>query len=239
MSAMNVDSFATERFGSAGPLVCATNLDAMDWMPEDRIWTPEPGGSSVSTIDLVALSHAEIPGPLCARLGGFYVEFRINDGWDKGLAGPRILIHTLSGSNAIIIARDLGSYIYDWQPGQSFGPPPVILAINGGDTMSVVSFDVQAKKARLRITHTARKPIFDGPTGMVLGGVEVDAGGWIIVGGHIVKVPPRSPMLKLLSRVALLSQAHDLLGESEFGRIAAPVFEDVEGLAKEGRKQIG
>ncbi len=38
--------------------------------------------------------------------------------------------------------------------------------------------------------------------GEILGGIAQDGGGWIIVGGKVIKVPPRSPLLEILNTLA-------------------------------------
>jgi hypothetical protein len=43
----------------------------------------------------------------------------------------------------------------------------------------------------------------------VLGGVTSDGGGFIIIGGKIIKVPPRSPLLKLLNALVALEAVSD------------------------------
>ena len=90
MSAMNVHSHTHSRFGQRGPLLCAANLDSMEWLPSARVWR-EPITSSFSEcVDLVPLGHPEIPGYLAAKIGGYYVEFRTQDRWDAGI--PRATV---------------------------------------------------------------------------------------------------------------------------------------------------
>jgi hypothetical protein len=36
----------------------------------------------------------------------------------------------------------------------------------------------------------------------LFGGVAVDAGGWLVVGGHFIPIPPRSPIMPMLLRTA-------------------------------------
>ncbi|MET4134353.1 hypothetical protein [Pseudarthrobacter sp. PvP090] len=48
--------------------------DPMGWLPGMRVWTPQDHQSSITDFDLVSLGHAEVPGYLAARVGGYYVE---------------------------------------------------------------------------------------------------------------------------------------------------------------------
>jgi hypothetical protein len=53
--------------------------------------------------------------------------------------------------------------------------------------------------------------------GTILGGIEVDGGGLVILpGGKIVPVPPRGPVLELLTQVALLAET-ELTGDVALG----------------------
>jgi hypothetical protein len=38
--------------------------------------------------------------------------------------------------------------------------------------------------------------------GEILGGITQDGGGWVVVGGKLLKVPPRSPLVRLLQLLA-------------------------------------
>jgi hypothetical protein len=39
--------------------------------------------------------------------------------------------------------------------------------------------------------------------GILFGGAAADGGGWIFVGGKIIRIPPRSPLVRLLEEVAI------------------------------------
>ncbi|WP_354348881.1 hypothetical protein [Pseudarthrobacter sp. PvP090] len=89
----------------------------------------------------------------------------------------------------------------EWQPGKTLGPAGLTLAIAGG-TISILSFDLPGKKPRFRVQHQVAKPIVAGPAMDVFGGVAVGGGGIIIVGGKVNRVPPRSPVIAMLTRLA-------------------------------------
>ena len=237
MSAMNVSSRPDPRFGQSGPLLCAANQDHMGWLPADRVWTPAPNQSSVSDFDLVALGYPEVPGYLAARVGGYYVEFRTADGWDAGLSGPCVLIHAMSGPNAVVVAQDRTHLVNEWQPGQTFGPSDLEMAVNGGIRITVLSFDLPGRTARIRVHRQMAKPLVVGPAVDLIGGVAVDGGGFIIVGGKVIKVPPRSPVIGMLSRLAVVSQAEETLGEVARTTVTNAVFTEIEELARQARLQ--
>jgi hypothetical protein len=227
MSAMNVDSTTVPRFGRAGPLLCAANLDRMGWLPAARVWSC-PGGNSSSSdvIDLVSLGHPEIPGYLAAKLGNVYVEFRTVDGFDAGCHRPMVLLHMLSDPNAIVLASDLNHHVNDWQPGQTYGPSDLVLILNGGVRIEILSFDLNAKKARVSVRCVARNP-FPMLVGQVFGGVAVDGGGLLILpNGKVLRVPPRGPVTVLLEQIGTMLEAESavagLAGALGLGRAAQP-----------------
>jgi len=207
MSAMNVYSTFDQKFGERGPLLCAANLDRMGWLPASRVWTASGGNSSWSDeIDIVSMSHPEIPGYLAAYVGGVYVEFRTQDNWDQRIPQPGVLLHRLVDPNAVILASDLKNYIDDWQPGQMYGASDIEMAIQGGIQIRIKSFDLNGKRARISLRVAASRPYVVGP-GQIFGGVASDGGGWLILNGKIVRIPPNSPVMSLAEEMATLISA--------------------------------
>ncbi len=237
MSAMNVSNFIDPRFDQSGPLLCTANQDLMGWLPAARVWTPPSHQSSVTDIDLVSLGHPEVPGYLAARAGGYYIEFRTNDGWDAGLGQPCVLVHRLVGPNAVVIAQDKTSFVNEWQPGQTLGPSDLEMALTGGTRITIVSFDVANRTARIRVQNQVAKPIVAGPAIDVFGSVGVDGGGLVIVGGTVVKIPPHSPVLEMVTRLAMVSLAEQTAGADVQGPTAKAALREVEQLAKQARQR--
>ena len=238
MSAMNVFTTPHPKFTNTGPRLCTANQDFMGWLPSTRVWSPPEHRSSLTDVDLVALSHSDTPGYICAKVGGFYLEFRVRDGLDAGIPGPAVLIHTLNGPNAMIMARNAATYDNDFQVGNSYGASPPFINITGGTRIEILSFNIPAHKARVRIQVQMSRPIFGGlggTGGTVIGGVTVDGGGWIIVGGKVIRIPPRSPVLGVLAKLALVSQALETLGGSARNAVSAEIWKDVEAAAKLAR----
>jgi hypothetical protein len=230
MSAMNVFSFNHPRFNESGPGLNAANLDRMGWLPAARVWTPPHQNSSqVDSFDLVSLSFPDIPGLLAARIGSLYLEFRTPDGWDAGIPFPGVLIHEMSGVNSVIIASDLANNVNHWQPGQVFGPPDLEFALKGGTRIEIGAFDLAAKKVRIKVTQRSTQPIVVGP-GQVFGGVTVGGDGWIILpGGRRVPVPPNSPLVNVMQKMAIVAEAEQFLGSSASEIITEAVLSDLIG----------
>jgi hypothetical protein len=237
MSAMNVYDRGGQPFSPLGPLLAAPNLDRMGWLDPTRVWTPSgTNSSSVDEFDLVSLGHREIPGYLAARIGGLYVEFRTQDGWDAAIPRAAVLIHTLRDPNAIVLSSDPANYVNDWQPGQTYGPSALVLALRGGTQIRVDSFDLEAKKARITVGRHAR-PIIEEGAVEIFGGIEADGGGWIVLpSGKIVRVPPRSPVLTLLDKLAVAGDT-TMLSEAARRSVEHAVLDDVAKAARKLAKE--
>jgi len=85
------------------------------------------------------------------------------------------------------------------------------MAIQGGVQVRVISFDLNAKKARVSVRVAARRPFVEGP-GQILGGVASDGGGWLILNGRIIPIPPRSPVMTVAEALANYVTAEANLG---------------------------
>lgn len=207
MSAMNVHGQPHAMYGSVGPLLCAHFVNQQGWMPQERKWTlPQHSGqrSFCETIDLVALGHREQPGYLMADLEDYTIEFRTKDGWDEGIPRPCVLIHRIVNGSPYLIPSDAERDVQDWQVGQTYNTNSWSFRLGSNISIQVISMDVENYKARIQICYSPGYNIgFDDAIwGQLIGGVAVGGGGWIIVGGKIKKVPPRSPLLKLLEKIS-------------------------------------
>lgn len=215
MSAMNVWSYRSERFGRSGPLLSVANMDRMGWLPASRVWSARTSNSSgTECFDLVSLSHPELPGFLGARVGELYVEFRTREGWDSGLPYPGVLLHVMSGDNAVVLASDRDKHVLHWQPGQVYGPDDLTFRIIGGTRIAIESFDQEARRARICVERRASRPYVAGP-GRISAGVAAGGGGYIILpSGRRVPVPPRSPLIAMLEEVAAGLEDERALGQA-------------------------
>lgn len=160
MSVQHADSYSGVQFGGSGPGINAYYLDKLGWMPRTRIATFGADGAATSTLTLAALNHPEASGPLLVRvpfdpgnLSHYYtVEFRRNDGWDRGIPRDTVLIHeikldTLNGGNTTYLVNTTNtptfgpSISYEWQPGMTFSVNGVTITVNsinsGANTASV------------------------------------------------------------------------------------------------------
>ena len=196
MSAMNVESDNGHRFSPRGPLLNVANLNRMGWLPAARVWHSMKNSSENYEVDIVALEHPEVGGYLAAQAGGWIAEFRMPDGFDGGLTRPTILFHNeLVNPNSHIIASDLVNNIQEWQPGQVYGNP-TIFARFGGTRVTVVSFDLKNKTARLRVQMKATKPPFlelEVIFGLGVGQLPHDGVVLVLRNGKIIPIPIPDP----------------------------------------------
>ena len=54
------------------------------------------------------------------------------------------------------------------------------------------------------ISQVFRLPDRDLPdlVGQIFGGVDVGGGGWLVIGNHFYKIPPRPPIMAIIARAA-------------------------------------
>jgi hypothetical protein len=197
MSAMNVNSDTGHRFSPRGPLLNVANLDRMGWLPAARVWHPMKNSSETYEIDIVALEHPEVPGYLAAQTGiGILAEFRMRDSFDGGLARPAVLFHEPANPNSYIIASDVANNNHEWLPGQVWGTSPPLYSRLGGMRITIVSFDLQKKTARLRVQVKATRPPFIGPEelfGLGIGRLARHGAILVLQNGKIIPIPIPEP----------------------------------------------
>lgn len=200
MSAMNVFSHWHQRFGQRGPLLCAPNLNRMSWLPRNRVWTSPHPGSFSECLELVPLGHPELPGYLAAEIGPYTIEMRVPDRWDAGLSQACVLIHRMSGDNAMVLASDKENWVNEWQAGQTFGPNQVEMVIAGGTRIQVAALDAANMKARICVNHQVGRDDKEGV--LILGSVAV-GDGWVLLKDVLYRIPPKGdPLRDMLGSLA-------------------------------------
>lgn len=211
MSAANVFSFNHPVFGNSGPIVNAANMDLRGWLDPSRVWNGWDGSRRLhQTISLRPLVRPDLPGFLAAWIGGYLLEYRTVESWDSGLFRPGVLIHRLGNNSSFLIPGDGGRQ--DLQVGDMFtdGLRPFerylrikVVEMNPSDPQAVIELEAQPSD-----------PVPPVGPGSIFGGVAVDGGGWLILNGKIIRVPPRSPVLELLQQISLLEMS-DQIGSQE------------------------
>lgn len=214
MSAMGVRSDHGHDFSPRGPLVNVPNMVRMGWMPPERVWRPMGNSSKTYEIDIVALGHPEIGGYLAAQGNGWIAEFRIPAGFDAGLTRPTVLFHNdIADPNSVIRPSDSVNHLYEWQPGQVFGNA-ALFARFGGVRVTVLSFDLQRKVARLRVHIKAARPPFVDPDvlfGLGIGRLPHEGQLLVVKNGKIVPMPVPEPELAFDGPTQIRAQIVDIV----------------------------
>ncbi len=152
MSAMNVWTFADAQSRGTGPGAAAVNLENLGWLHRSRVWRAWP--AQPQSITLAALNRPADDGYLAARLqfpftsdAAYYVEYRERTGWDRGLPGGRVLVHTRNAENGPEI---LGA---GWHPTGALaaGQDVVIPDVPSPVVVRVEAMDAAQHSATLRL----------------------------------------------------------------------------------------
>jgi hypothetical protein len=179
-----------------GPGINAANMWGQGWLDAARVWNAGDHQHN-STVQLRPLHRHDLSGYLAARIGQYLVEFRMPERWDSGLHAPMVLIHTFWNGRSYVhqyeddqMAMAAGDR---FKEGDSGDPLGAFLSIE------VASINEEQRIATLRVSRKPNRHPNAGP-GITFGGVDRGGGGFIIVGGKVVWVPPRSPILQILEK---------------------------------------
>ena len=193
---------------TAGPGLNAVNMDLAGWLDTTRVLET----SNSTTFRLRPLHRKDLPGYLAAKLTlgneQVYVEFRFNERWDAGITQPGVVLHrkTVHPSNGsacseLMIAVDdivngSSTVLLEGQSFEMGEPNPISFGYYA--RLTVASIDRENREARIHL-HVREPRMFE-PSGTLYGGVTTGGGGLMWTPGRgFVKVPPRSPLIKILS----------------------------------------
>jgi hypothetical protein len=120
----------------------------------------------------------------------------MQSGFDSGIPRPAILFHDYPANpNSFIVASDPSTDNHEWLPGQTYWHPTLFERF-GGVKVTVVGFDLEKKKARLRVaTKAFRPPMVDIETLLSLGIGQLPIRGVILIlkDGKIIPIPVPEP----------------------------------------------
>jgi hypothetical protein len=192
---------AHARWTLIGPGLNASNIDGRGWLDASRVWTAPATlrGSHAwaNEIALRPLHRKDLAGFLAVKMAGRTFEFRVKEKWDAAIPRAAVLVHEFAYNHSYLIPSDSGS--------QDLGPGDVITWDRF--RVEVHEIDETQQTARLLVQHVVhRRPVVGAQR--VSRGVQTDGGGWVIVGGRPVRVPPRSPMARVIHHVALHELSH-------------------------------
>lgn len=148
MSAMAIHGFAGPHKVTSGPTMNAPYRMQAGWIPSQRIHEIDrsQGPRSVN-VKLAAIDRPEANGPLVVTIGSdrndFYtIEFRLKEGWDRGIPKDAVLVHHVVKSRAILVNKATGGA--ERLPGST-------ARYENGVTLKVNAFDSKAGLAHITL----------------------------------------------------------------------------------------
>ena len=225
-----------------GPNMCTPTLLATKWLDEQQhgvgvdLTHVDLSAGSGYGVELAALTGAPGPvwtrPPIVVRYQDLLIEYRFPDGWDLGLADPSspngyVVLHRspAEAPSAVFVRLEpakpgaaviLGSDL----PIDIFSPGPLSILIQ--------SVDSAARTVRLRLSRrAARQP----PSGRTFGGVDAGGDGLVWTPGRgFTKVPPHSPLIRVLEAVVRMQAIQVLMATATQGETPA--------LVEVGRREL-
>ena len=192
---------AHREFTKVGPGLNAWNMRSRRWLDERRVWNA-PTPTWEDTIQLRPLHRRDLPGYLAAQIGPYLVEFRVQERWDAAIPRACVLVHRFENNHSYLMSGASGSQ--DIIAGDQFVVGNPNFLYGAYYAAEVIAIDASNYTATLRVHQRPATP-FPRPYregGQVFGGVPVDGGGFIVVGGRVIPIPPRGPELELVEQVA-------------------------------------
>jgi hypothetical protein len=184
-----------------GPGLNAANMASRNWLDQSRVWSTT-NGSYDTVVKLRPLHRRDLPGFLAARLGQYFIEFRMREGWDEAIPRHAVLVHRLDDNISYLMSANDGQQ--DLVAGSIFGTADPANPFKPVTRVEVVEINPNERLATIRLIN---RPGFEEPSlgpGIVVGGIAHGGGGIIILpGGTIKPVPPRSPLFQVLEQIAV------------------------------------
>jgi hypothetical protein len=221
-------------YGTGGPLANAANMRILGWLDESRVATFGIGSHEVA---IRPLTREDLGGLIAAQVEQYVFEYRPNVGFDSAFPAPGgVLVHSGAGDRSILHFGTLGQSLL--RTGDSFARGLPWMPYERKINVSILSMNPTEARLGIEVRPAISAPPAAGP-GIVFGGVDVGAGGWVIVGGKVIPVPPREPILVMLEQLGLLTAA-DSVRDRELQRaLRAHALDGIERAIGEERHLHG
>ena len=159
---------------SIGPGLNAANMDGRGWLDYSRVREITP--STFETVELRPLHRTDLPGWIAISIKGigrYFIEFRMNEGWDKEIGSPVVLVHSFGSNTSYIMQSTKGNFdlteggMFEINVKEEYGAlhDPVNIHLEDFDVKDI---DVIERKARL-----PTEPLST-PTSLKIQVVEID-----------------------------------------------------------------
>jgi hypothetical protein len=228
MSTANAYEEPNAEFTDIGPGMNAWEMRSRGWLDESRVWKA-PTANWDALVDLRPLHRTDLDGFLAAEIGPYLVEFRVTERWDAAIPRPCVLVHSFLDNHSYLMYSYTGSRDIVEGDKFQFGDPNNL--VFGYYEAEVVNIDQANETATVRLHARPAQPRpVEGLIGEVLGGVAVDGGGAVIIGGKIIKVPPYGPLSQLVADVAHYMELE--ISTNDAGSILAARREALQAMTR-------
>jgi hypothetical protein len=191
---------ANDEWGSIGPGLDAWCMRSQGWLDETRVWSSSALGFH-DIVQLRPLHRHDLTGLLAANLGEYLVEYRPAQRWDAAFPRSAVFVHRFEDNHSYVMAGTNGNH--DLVSGDTFEHGYKNSYTTDWNRAEVLAIDDTTLTATIDLQHTSRVPFpLIELVGRLVGGVAVDGGGGIIVGGQYHPIPPRGPAFEILTQLA-------------------------------------
>jgi hypothetical protein len=226
-----------------GPGMNAANMYSLGWIDTARLFSADD--DHIGTIQLRPLHRRDLPGYLLARIGQYFVEFRTPEFWDRAIDTPVVLVHEFfNGSSYIHAASNTYEGPTEAEPFHSYSDAIVRQGLIKGDyfqvgdpadplgrflRVSVLDISLNDHTATL---HVYRRRDRHPKTGLQLEleGATTDAGGYVLVGGKLKKIPPWSPLYAVAESIVQAQESESITGKLR-NVVQAEIYERISQTA--------
>ena len=151
MSTANAFMARDPNFRRIGPSLNAANIDSQGWLDPSRVWSA--AGNFDETIDLRPHYRRDLPGFLVAKVGQFYVEFRVKEGWDAAIPQSAVLVHRFEDNHSYLMKGTSGQAALT--EGNVFQQVDQVIlpALTIVSRVEVLKIDDAARKATVHLSY--------------------------------------------------------------------------------------
>jgi hypothetical protein len=200
-----------------GPGLNAANMWSKGWLDMTRVWT-DPGSSRISTtVQLRPLHSRELPGYLAAKFGEYFIEFRMNTGWDA-LVPSCVLVHRFESGQSYLVPDEDGNDTFG--EGSGISTPDNLSVLGSFFGIRVKSIDTANQVATISLARAPaqipRQFPQEGPfqTPWIKWLEAASLGEAVVVlDGKAVTIPKNSPAYRILENVAMIGNSSPLMSE--------------------------
>jgi len=210
---------ADSKYYTYGPGLNSAYMALMGWLDKTRVYTAV--GST--TFQLRPLHRRDLPGWLCAQVKiGYetiYVEFRMNEKWDKNFDAPCVFLHKMSvhpgdgrPCTEIMVTDSMHpnkTEMVALRNGQSYEWGNKTDPFGFYANIAVTNIDAEQRTAYINLYSRYKRHIE--PQGMLFGAIAEGGGGFVWTPGRgLKKVPPRSPLLNIIELIGEMESLHSI-----------------------------